>query len=62
VSSLRPKQLRIRIYEIIILPVVLHGCGTWFLILREEHRLMVFDNRVLMRIFGPKRNEVMGGW
>jgi hypothetical protein len=46
----------------IILPVVLYGCETWFLTLREEHRLRVFENRVLRRIFGPKRNEVTGGW
>jgi hypothetical protein len=42
--------------------VVLHGCETWSLILREEHRLRVFENRVLRRIFGPKRDEVTGGW
>jgi hypothetical protein len=40
----------------------LYGCDTWFLTLREEHRLRVFENRVLRRIFGPKRNEVTGGW
>jgi hypothetical protein len=45
-----------------ILPVVLYGCGTWSLTLREEHRLRVFENRVLRRIFGLKRDEVMGGW
>jgi hypothetical protein len=43
------------------LPVVLYGCEIWCLTLREEHRLSVFENRVL-RIFGPKRDEVMGGW
>jgi hypothetical protein len=43
----------------ISLPVVLYGCKTWFLILRKEHRPRVFENRVL-RIFGPKRDEVMG--
>jgi hypothetical protein len=42
--------------------VVLYGCETWSLTLREEHRLRVFENRVLRRIFGPKRNEVTGGW
>jgi hypothetical protein len=42
----------------IILPVVLYGCENWFLTLREEHRLRVFENRVLRRIFGPKRNQV----
>jgi hypothetical protein len=44
------------------LPVVLYGCKTWSLILREEHRLRVFENRVLRRIFGPKRDEVTGEW
>jgi hypothetical protein len=48
--------------EPIILPVVLYGCETWSLILREEHRLRVFENRVLRRIFGPKRYEVTGEW
>jgi hypothetical protein len=42
--------------------VVLHGCETWSLTLREEHRLRVFVNRMLRRIFGPKRDEVIGGW
>jgi hypothetical protein len=42
--------------------VVLYGCETWSLTLREEHRLRVFENRVLRRIFGPKRDEVAGGW
>jgi hypothetical protein len=46
----------------IILPVVLYGCETWSLTLREEQRLRVFENRVLGRIFGPKRNEVTGDW
>jgi hypothetical protein len=44
------------------LPVVLYGCETWSLTLREEHRLTVFKNRVLRRILGPKRDEVIGGW
>jgi hypothetical protein len=44
------------------LPVVLYGCETWSLILREEYRLRVFENRVLRRIFGPKRDEVTGEW
>jgi hypothetical protein len=43
-------------------PVVLYGCETWSLALTEEHGLRVFENRVLRRIFGPKRNEVMEGW
>jgi hypothetical protein len=42
--------------------VVLYGCETWYLTLREEHRLRVFENRMLRRIFGPKRNEVTGEW
>jgi hypothetical protein len=50
------------IYKTIILPVVLHGCETWSLTLKEEHRLRVFENRVLRRIFGPKRDEVTGEW
>jgi hypothetical protein len=44
------------------LPVVLYGCETWYLTLREEHRLRVFENRVLRRISGPKRDEVTGEW
>jgi hypothetical protein len=51
-----------RIYKTIILPVILYGCKTWSLTLREEHRLRMFENKVLRRIFGPKRNEVTGGW
>jgi hypothetical protein len=51
-----------RIYKTIIFPVVLYGCETWSLTLREEHRLRVFENRVLRRIFGAKRDEVTGGW
>jgi hypothetical protein len=56
------KNLKIRIYKTIILPVVLYGCETWSLALREEHRLRVFENRVLRKIFGPKRDEVTGEW
>jgi hypothetical protein len=56
------KNLRIRIYKTIISPVVLYGCGTWSLTLREEHRWGAFENRVLRRIFGPKRDEVTGEW
>jgi hypothetical protein len=61
-SSLLPKNVKIRIYKIIILPAVLYGCETWSLTLREEHRLRVFKNKVLRRIFGPKRDEVKGEW
>jgi hypothetical protein len=56
------KNLEIRIYKTIILHVVLCGCETWSLTLREEHRLGVFGNRVLRRIFGPKGGEVTGEW
>ena len=56
------KHLKIKIYRTIILPVVLYGCATWSLTLREEHRLRVFENRVLRRIFGPKREGVTGEW
>jgi hypothetical protein len=52
----------IKIYRTIILPVVLYACETWSLILREERRLRVFENRVLRRIFGPKRDEVTREW
>jgi hypothetical protein len=51
---------RLPSYKTIILPVVLYGCETWPLTLREQHRLRVFENRVLRRIFGPKKNEVKG--
>jgi hypothetical protein len=51
-----------KIYKTIILPVVLYGYETWSLTLREEHRLRVFENRVLRGIFGPKEDEVMGEW
>jgi hypothetical protein len=51
-----------RLYKIIILPLVLYGCETLSVTLRKEHRLRVFENRVLRRIFGPKRNEVTGEW
>jgi len=55
------KKLNIKIYRTIILPVVLYGCETWSVTLREERRLREFQNRVL-RIFGPKRDEVTGEW
>jgi hypothetical protein len=56
------KNLKIRIYKTIILPVVLYGCEAWSLTLREERRLGVFENSVLRGIFGPKRDEVTGEW
>jgi hypothetical protein len=49
-------------YKTIILPVVLYGCETWILTLREEHRLRVFEKSVLIRIFGPKGDEMTGEW
>jgi hypothetical protein len=60
-SRLLSKQLKINIYKTIIFPAVLYGCETWSLTLREEHRLKIFENRVLRRIFGPKREED-GSW
>jgi hypothetical protein len=56
------KTIKIKICKAIILPVVLYECETWSLTLREEHRLKVFENRDLRRIFELKKNEVMGGW
>jgi len=56
-SSLLSKNLKIKINRTIILPAVLYGCETWSLTVREECRLRVFENRVLRRIFGPKRDD-----
>jgi hypothetical protein len=56
------KNVKIRINKTIIFPVVLYGCETWSLTLNEEHRLRVFENRVLRRMFGLKRDEVTGEW
>ena len=61
-SRLLSKNLKIKIYRIIILPVVLYGCETWSLTLREERKLRVFENMVLRRIFGPRKEKVMGKW
>ena len=61
-SRLLSKNLKIKIYRTIILPVVLYGCETWSLTLREERKLRVYENRVLRRVFGPKRDEVTGKW
>jgi len=55
------KNLKIKIYKTVILPVVLYGCKTWSLTFREEHRLRVFENRVLRRIIGAKGEED-GSW
>jgi hypothetical protein len=57
-SHLPSRNVKVKIYKTIILPVVLYGCETWSLKLREEHRLSVFENGVLRRIFGPNREEV----
>jgi len=59
-SSLLSKRLKIKIYRIIILPFVLFVCETWSLTLGEERGLGVYENRVLRRIFGPKKDEVTG--
>jgi hypothetical protein len=61
-SRLISRNLKIKIYRSIILPVVLYGCETWSLTFREERRLRVFENRVLRRVFGPRRGEVTGEW
>jgi hypothetical protein len=61
-SRLLSSNVKVRIYKTIILPVLFYGCETWSLTLREEHRLRVIENRVLGRIFGPKRVEVTGEW
>jgi hypothetical protein len=61
-SSLLSKNVKIKIYRTIMLPVVLYGCESWSLTLREECRVRVFKNKVLRWIFGPKRNEVTGEW
>ena len=60
--SLLSKNIKIKIYRIIIWPVVLYECATWSLTLREERRLKVFENRVLRRISGAKRDAVTGEW
>ena len=56
------KNLKIKIYRSIFLPVVLYGCETWSLTLREERKLRLFENMVLRRIFGPRSDEVTGEW
>jgi hypothetical protein len=61
-SRLLSRNVKVKIHKAIILPVVLYGCETWSLILREEHRLRVFGNMVLRRIFGTKGDEVTGEW
>jgi len=61
-SNLLSKNLKVKIYRTIILLVVLYGCDTWMLTLREECRLRVYENRLLRRTFGPKGYEVTGEW
>ena len=61
-SRLLSTNLKIEIYRTIILPIILYGCETWSLTLREERKLRVFENMVLRRIFGPRRDEVTGKW
>jgi len=61
-SRLLPKNLKIKIYRTIILPVVLYGCETLSLTLREERKLRVFENMALRRMFGSRRDEVTGEW
>ena len=61
-SSLLSKNLKIKTYRTITLPLVLYGCETWSLTLRKKHRLRMFENRVLRRKFGPKRYEVTLEW
>jgi hypothetical protein len=59
-SSLLSKNIKFKIHRTKIFTVVLYGCETWSVLLREEHRLRVFENRVLRKIFGPKRDKVTG--
>jgi hypothetical protein len=59
-NFVRIKPISLKIYKTIIPPVILCGCETWSLTLREKHRLRVFENRALRRIFGPKRDELTG--
>jgi len=61
-SGLLSKNLKIKLYRIIILRVVLYGCEAWSLTLREERKLRVFENIVLRRIFGPRRDEETREW
>ncbi|KAJ4438577.1 hypothetical protein ANN_14524 [Periplaneta americana] len=61
-ENLVSKNLKVRIYKTVILPVVLYGCETWTLTLKEEYRLRLYENKVLTKIFGAKRDEVTGGW
>jgi len=60
--SLLPKNIKIEINRTMIFPVVLYGCKTWYLTLREEFQLSVFENRMLRKMFRPKRDRVIGEW
>ena len=55
-------NIKLKIYKTVILPVILYGCVTWILTLREEKRLQVFENKVLRKIFGPKRDDQTSKW
>jgi hypothetical protein len=61
-SLLQSRRVKVKIHKTNILPVILYGPETWSLTLREEHRLRVFENSVLRRIFGPKMDELTGEW
>ena len=61
-SSMFSKIIKTKTYRTIVFPFVLYGCETWSLTLRGERRLRVFENRVLRRVFGPKKDEVTGEW
>ena len=61
-SSPITKTFKIKTHRTIILPVILYGCETWSLILREEHRLRVLEKRVLRRIYGSQRDELIEEW
>ena len=61
-SPLLSKKLKVKTYKTIIQPVVLYGCETWSLTLREEHRLRVLENKVFRKIFGAKKDEITGEW
>jgi hypothetical protein len=62
IQNLLSSRLLSKKIKIIILPVVLYGCESWSLTLREEYRLRVFENKVVRRMFGRKRKEIIGGW
>jgi hypothetical protein len=61
-SHLLSRNIKVKIYKTVILPVILYGCETWSLTLKEKHILRVFENRMLSRILGSKRDEVMEKW